>query len=172
MPEASVVPSSTSANNDGMPSTSPALMCSWKEGCYGACWVHVAGELDLTTRQRLRHTLAAAQLQAFLLVLDLRELTFVDRAGMQVILDAVGRARRDGGQLVLVRGPAEVDNVFKATEGFGSVTIIELDSSEPASALFDLERTEHLHEHVQDLRASGLGARAAVRRRRGLRSLR
>jgi len=132
----------------------------------------VAGELDLTTSQRLRHTLAEAQLHAFLLVLDLRELTFIDRSGIQVIIDAVGRARRDGGQLVLVRGPDEVDSLFKATEAFGSVTIIDLDSSEPAAALFDLERTEHLDEQVQEnARASRLGARAAVRRR-GLRSLR
>jgi anti-sigma B factor antagonist len=117
---------------------SPSLVCTWREGCYGAAWVHLAGELDLTTSLQLRHTLAEAQLHAFLLVLDLRELTFMDWAGMQVILDAVGGAREEGGQVVLVRGPAQVDNVFKVSGACKKVTIIDLPPTEPAPALFDL----------------------------------
>jgi anti-anti-sigma factor len=138
MSQVSVVTRSKTASRSAAPSTSPSLVCSWKEGCYGAAWVHLAGELHLATSLQLRYTVAEAQLHAFLLVLDLRELTFMDCVGMQVILDAVGGARREGGKVVLVRGPAQVDNVFKVSGACNKVTIIDLPPTEPELALFDL----------------------------------
>ena len=141
MSQVSVVTSSTAASRSAAPSTPPSLVCTWKEGCYGAAWVHLAGELDFATSLQLRYTVAEAQLYAFLLVLDLRDLTFMDCAGMQVILDAVGGARREGAQVVLVRGPAQVDNVFKMSGACKKVTIIDLPPTEPEPALFDLAPT-------------------------------
>lgn len=135
MPEASVVTSPSAASRTAAPLPSSSLACTWKQGCHGAAWVHVAGELDLTTSLELRYVLAEAQLHAFLLVIDLRELTFMDCAGMQVILDAVGGARPDGGQVVLVRGPAQVDRMFKVTGACERVMIIDLDPTEPCQAL-------------------------------------
>ncbi len=130
MPQASVVSSATAASGSAAPSTSPSLVCTWKEGSYGACWVHLAGELDLTTSLQLRYTLAEAQLHGFLLVLDLRELTFMDCLGMQAILDAVGGAREEGGQVVLVRGPPLVDDVLTVTGAGEKVMIIDLHPAE------------------------------------------
>ncbi len=138
MPQASAVTSPTAASRAAAPLPSSSLACTWKQGCHDAAWVHVAGELDLTTSLELRYALAEAQLHAFLLVIDLRELTFMDCAGMQVILDAAGDARREGGRLMLVRGSAEVDRVFTLTGASDQVLIFDLDPTEPAQALFDL----------------------------------
>jgi anti-anti-sigma factor len=135
MPQASAVTSPTAASRHAPPLPSSSLAWTWKQGCCGAGWLHVAGELDLTTSLELRYALAEAQLHAFLLVIDLRELTFMDCDGMQVILDAVGGARREGGQVVLVRPPAEVDRMFKVTGAGGKVMILDLDPSEPSQAL-------------------------------------
>ncbi|MGI9082213.1 MAG: STAS domain-containing protein, partial [Thermoleophilaceae bacterium] len=57
-------------------------------GGLGAAWVYVAGELDVATAPQLEQTLREAQSEARLVVLDLRELTFVDSAGVHVIVDA------------------------------------------------------------------------------------
>jgi anti-anti-sigma factor len=140
MSQDSVVTSPTAASRGAAPSTSPSLVCTWKEDCYGAAWIQLAGELDLATSLQLRYAVAEAQLHAFLLVLDLRELTFMDCVGMQVILDAVGGAQAEGDQVVLVRGPAQVDNVFKVSGACKKITIIDLPPTEPEPALFDLVR--------------------------------
>jgi anti-anti-sigma factor len=140
VPGVPVASSSMAASSGVASSSSPTLACTWKEGSYGACWIRAAGALDFTTSRQLRSTLAEANLRASLLLLDLRGLTFIDRAGLQVILDAVGRARRRGGQLVLVRGSGEVDDVFKATGAYAKVTTIDLDPTEPDPELFDLKQ--------------------------------
>lgn len=136
MPQASAVTSSTAASCHAAPLPSSSLACTWKQGCHSAAWVHVAGELDLTTSLELRYALAEAQLHASLLVVDLRELTFMDCNGMQVILDAVGGARREGRRAILVRGPVQVDRVFTLTGASDQVLIFDLDPTEPSQALF------------------------------------
>ena len=55
-------------------------------------------------------------------MLDLRELAFMDCAGMRVIVDAAERARRDGRRLIVLRGPAQVDRVFTLT---GTADVLE-----------------------------------------------
>jgi anti-sigma B factor antagonist len=113
------------------------LVCTWKQGCYGAAWVHVVGALDLATAPQLRRTLHEARLHAFLLVLDLRELTSMDSSGLRVILDAAGAARREGGRVMVVRGPANVDRMFTLTGASDQVMIFDLDPNEPDQALLD-----------------------------------
>jgi anti-anti-sigma factor len=95
----------------------------------------VAGPLDFTTASRLRRTLADAQLNARLLMLDLRELTFIDGAAVRVIIDAAGRARHRGGRLMLARGPEQVDRVFTLTGACDQVMIFDLDPAEPSEVL-------------------------------------
>jgi len=55
--------------------------------------VQVAGELDLATAQQFRQVLGEAQQAARMVVLDLRELSFIDSSGIHVILDAAHDAR-------------------------------------------------------------------------------
>jgi len=87
------------------------------------------------TSTQLSKTLREAQRGACLVVLDLRELTFIDCWGVDVVLGAVHRVRRKGHRLMLVRGPAEVDRVFTLSAASSQVTILDLDPSEPAPAL-------------------------------------
>jgi len=110
----------------------PAFVCSWTDGGRDAAWVHVTGDLDLAAAPQLEWTLREAALQARLVVLDLRELGFMDSAGVKAIVDASIRARRDGRRLLLLRGPPNVDRVFALTASSDKVEIGDLARGEPA----------------------------------------
>lgn len=109
----------------------PAIVCSWTNGGLDAAWVHVAGELDIATTPELNRTLREPQLQAKLVVLDLRELAFMDSSGVHAIVDASVRARQIGHRLVLLRGPPNVDRMFALTGSSGDVEIGNVDPVEP-----------------------------------------
>jgi anti-sigma B factor antagonist len=98
----------------------------------------VAGELDLATSPQLREGLREAQRNAHLVVLDLRELTSIDSSGVDVILEAADGARRYGGRLMLVRGPAQVDRVLTLSGACNQVLIFDLDPTEPARTLLNV----------------------------------
>ena len=70
--------------------------------------VEVDGELDLASSPELEHALEQAWGDApDEIVLDLEKLSFMDMAGLRVLLTATRRAQRRGTSLVLtnVRGP-------------------------------------------------------------------
>ena len=106
----------------------PLFTCARSDGGFGAALVHLSGELDLATAPQLDQTLREAQLDARLVVLDLRELAFMDCAGMRVIVDAAERARRDGRRLIVVRGAPNVDRLFTLT---GTAERIDISDHEP-----------------------------------------
>ena len=108
----------------------PPFVCSRTESGMDAAWVHVAGALDIATTPQLVETLDASLLDARLVVLDLRELAFMDCAGVHAIVDASSRARRAGRQLLLLRGSASVD-LFALTGNAGRVDIGDLDPVQP-----------------------------------------
>ena len=114
---------------------SPPFVCSWHAVGLSAGWVEVTGELDLATSPQLRQTLRKALQVVRLVVLDLRDLSFIDASGIHVILDVAGEARRDGDQLLIVRGPAQIDRLLTLTAVGRHVPIIDLTSTEPAPAL-------------------------------------
>jgi anti-anti-sigma factor len=128
MPQASVFTSSTAA---GLHTVPPRFTCTWKEGAAGAAWVHVTGDLDLATSPLLGRALRDAQLYAHVVVLDLRELTFIGSTGVHVILDAAASVRRSDGRLILVRGPSHVDRALTLTDASSQVLIVDLDPSDP-----------------------------------------
>jgi len=128
VPHASVVTSSTAASLRAVP---PRFTCTWKEGGAGAAWVHVTGDLDLATAPLLRRALREAQLYAGVVVLDLRDLTFIESTSVHVILDAAASVRRGDGRLILVRGPTQVDRVLDLTDATSQVLIVDLDPAEP-----------------------------------------
>jgi anti-anti-sigma factor len=98
----------------------------------GAVAIRLRGALDLAYAYRFDDELRHAERDASsCLVLDLRELDFVDSAGISRILAARRRARRAGRRLVLVRGSAAVQRFMQLaalTEHFEFV-------SEPGDAL-------------------------------------
>ena len=108
----------------------PALVCSWSPSGLDAAWVHLSGEHDLAASEQLERTLAAPELQAELVVLDLRGLTFIDLAGTRAIADAGIRARRAGRRMVLLRGVPDIDRMFKLAARPG-VEISDVDGVEP-----------------------------------------
>lgn len=81
-----------------------------------AVLVALAGELDLSrayTFDEEMRRLEAQRPEA--IVLDLRELNFLDSAGLGRVLALQRRARRDGRRLVVVRGCRAVQRLFAIT---------------------------------------------------------
>src|SRR5579859_2310401 len=120
MPDALVLPDSAAARPEALP---PAFACSWTDRGRDAAWVHLVGELDLAAAPQLERTLGQPQLQTRLVVLDLRELAFIDSSGVHAIVNATTRAREQGRRLMLLRGPQNVDRVFTLTGSFDDVEI-------------------------------------------------
>jgi anti-sigma B factor antagonist len=113
----------------GRADATPRFECSCREGDLDAAWVHVAGDLDMATTPQLERTLRETQVQARLVVLDLRELAFMDCSGVHTIVNASIRARQIGGRLMLLRGRPNVDRVFALT---GSSDDLEISDVAPA----------------------------------------
>jgi anti-sigma B factor antagonist len=73
----------------------------------GAVVVAPVGEIDLATVDELAQALAAAREEGQSIVLDLREVSFMDSAGLRLVLEA---SRESG--FAVVRGPREVQRIF------------------------------------------------------------
>jgi anti-sigma B factor antagonist len=107
-----LLPASTAPRLSALP---PPFACTWgSEGVDGG-WVHVAGDLDMAAAPLLIEALHDLEHETRLIVLDLREITFLDAAGVHVIVDASIGARRDGRRLLLVGPSIPVQRVFALT---------------------------------------------------------
>ena len=113
----------------------PPAVVSCTNGGLDAAWMHVAGDLDIATTLQLERTLRDAQSQARLVVLDLRDLAFMDCCSAHAIVNASISARQLGRRLVLLRGPPNVDRVFTLTGSTGAVEIADLDLDLDPAAL-------------------------------------
>jgi anti-anti-sigma factor len=129
MPQASPVPSSSSGALEGTP-----FLCTLAVGGRCAAWVHVAGELDLVTSPQLAGTLAEARLGARLVVLDAREVTFVDSSGVHVISDASKACEHDGGRLMVVPSAA-LERILAIAHMRGGISTFDLSPDEPPPTL-------------------------------------
>jgi anti-anti-sigma factor len=93
----------------------------------GSAWVLAAsGELDLRTspqlEQRLDRVWAAG---AELVILDLRQIEFMDSTGLRVLLGAHQRAQETGRRFALVRGADQVERVLTLTGVRDLLTIVD-----------------------------------------------
>ena len=78
--------------------------------------IALAGELDLDGAQRVREALQRAEAaEVHRIVLDLRDLDFIDSNGVRLIVEADVRSRTEGGRLELIPGPRPVQRVFELT---------------------------------------------------------
>jgi anti-anti-sigma factor len=109
-----------------------ALVRSWRECGGEVAWVQPVGELDIGTAPALEQALRGAELRARLVMLDLRELTFLDSCGVHVIVYASIRARRAGRRLVLVRGCSQVERVLALTGASEVLESVDLAPGDPA----------------------------------------
>ncbi|MDP8956716.1 MAG: STAS domain-containing protein [Actinomycetota bacterium] len=84
-----------------------------KEPRNGTAIVSLAGEFDISEVPDVEKKLKAVEKRRpDLLVLDLRELTFMDSSGLRVVLEADLRSRRDARRFALIPGPEPVHRVF------------------------------------------------------------
>jgi anti-anti-sigma factor len=80
----------------------------------GTPWVTLSGELDISTAPEVERELVRIDREApSRIVVDLRELTFIDSTGLRAIITADARFRRSGARMILVPGPPAVDRVFR-----------------------------------------------------------
>lgn len=140
MPDAVILPFERGARR-AQPCT-PPFVCRWITDDPDRACIHVAGELDITTTPRLRSTLRQARTQAEVVVLDLRALTYMDACGAHAIIDASGRARRDGRRFIVLRGAPAVCRRLELAGG-GDVELHDLDpASPPVQILLRLAQAE------------------------------
>lgn len=72
------------------------------------------GELDLATVVPLRKALERSEGCAAV-VLDLRGVSFIDSAGLSLVIEHQRRAQREGVEFRVVRGPRPVHRLFELT---------------------------------------------------------
>jgi anti-anti-sigma factor len=90
--------------------------------------VSVSGELDIATAPQLDHALV---------ILDLRELQFMDSSGANLIAAASGRARQAGRRLVVVRGPVQVERTFALVGLDRQLELVDHPQATPSAPVLD-----------------------------------
>ncbi len=89
------------------------------------------GELDLATVPVLEDALQRAERTHDLVVVDLRDLTFLDSTGLHVLISAEQRARRSSSRLVIVQGPPQVRRLLELTGAIAQLRVV----ADPSSVL-------------------------------------
>ena len=92
----------------------------------GAAWVSARGALDLAGAPRFTRTLREALGRALLIIIDIRQLTFIDSGGIHAIVDADLQARRTGHRVVIIRGAEPVHRVFALAGVTDHLRIVDL----------------------------------------------
>ena len=78
--------------------------------------VVVAGELDMASAPQIEEEMSSVEQQdPSVILLDLRELSFMDSSGLRAVLTADARARDQGRRLVVIRGSENIQRVFAVT---------------------------------------------------------
>jgi anti-anti-sigma factor len=78
--------------------------------------VRLSGELDISSAPKVEDELARVEPdRPELIVLDLRNLAFMDSTGLRLLIAADTRARQQQRRLAIVKGPEPVQRVFRIT---------------------------------------------------------
>ncbi len=78
--------------------------------------LQLSGELDISTAPKVEDELARVEPdRPELIVLDLRNLAFMDSTGLRLLIAADTRARQQSRRLAIVKGPEAVQRVFRIT---------------------------------------------------------
>ena len=87
----------------------------------GSTHIAPCGELDIATTPELEQALAEATADRVgEIVLDLRELSFMDSTGLRALAQANTRAEEAGVALSIIRGPRQIERVLEIS-GLGSL---------------------------------------------------
>jgi anti-anti-sigma factor len=88
--------------------------------------VTLSGELDLASTPTLERELDAVESAgAKRILIDLGGVGFMDSTGLQALLRARERATAGGLQLILRRGPHQVQRVFELTKTVDAFTFVD-----------------------------------------------
>jgi anti-sigma B factor antagonist len=91
-----------------------------------AAVIAVSGELDLASSPTLQEELErVSSSDAKLLIIDLRELDFMDSTGLSVLVRAHQRAEEQGRQLAMVKGPQQVQRLLSLTGVGDRLTLVD-----------------------------------------------
>jgi len=91
----------------------------------GTVRIALTGELDIAGATLVEQELERIERDApATIVLDLRQLAFMDSTGLRVIVAADGRAREQGRRLVVVRGSDTVQRIIEMTRLDGRLEIV------------------------------------------------
>ena len=92
--------------------------------------IAVRGDVDLATVDVLRAQLTAALERGQKVVLDLREVSFMDTQGLAAIIEAERTSSASGTRFVVVRAPATVHRLFDMIGLSDRLTVVD----DPAAA--------------------------------------
>jgi anti-sigma B factor antagonist len=88
--------------------------------------IAVSGELDLASSPALQEELdRLAASDSELLIIDLRELDFMDSTGLSVLVRAHQRAEEQGRRLAMVKGPQQVQRLLSLTGVGDRLTLVD-----------------------------------------------
>jgi stage II sporulation protein AA (anti-sigma F factor antagonist) len=93
-------------------------------------FVAVTGDVDLATVDVLRAQLTGAIERAEKVVLDLREVAFMDTQGLAAVIEAEHASSASGTHFVVVRAPATVHRLFEMIGLSERLTVVD----DPAAA--------------------------------------
>ena len=108
------------------PADDRAFTCHWSAESPTAASVQVRGEVDLATSSHLERVLGEALDHARLVVVSLHEVSFMDSAGLHLLLSASQRARERGVWLILLAVPRQIQTLLEVTRTRGLLHILDL----------------------------------------------
>jgi anti-sigma B factor antagonist len=74
------------------------------------------GEIDIATVDEIDYRLGAISAAYERVVLDLRQVTFIDSTGLHLVLRMDAASRAGAWEFGLIQGPAEVRRIFELTQ--------------------------------------------------------
>lgn len=87
--------------------------------------VSLIGELDISTVDRVESALRDLEEEQTGILLDLRELHFIDSTGLRMVVSGDARARSSGRRFAIVPGPDRVQRVFRVAGLEKRLTFLE-----------------------------------------------
>jgi anti-anti-sigma factor len=97
-----------------------------KRAGHQAVLIGVSGELDLASSPELEQELERATASDLeLLVIDLRNLEFMDSTGLSVLVRAHQKATQSGKRFAIVKGPQQVQRLLSLTGVAERLTVVD-----------------------------------------------
>ena len=89
------------------------------------------GEIDMATVDLVRAAVDAHNGSYDELIVDLREVGFMDTSGLRYVLELTDRATRESFRFKIVRGPAAVQRVFDVSGLTGRLPLVDDPGDDP-----------------------------------------